>query len=418
MSEIFDDGAAASKRFEANQLFTPSSPIAVAEMFVGRLRQAKKIVDAIGERGRHVVLYGERGVGKSSMAQIIRFFVPVPKDSPRKIKHVRVQAFPGDTFSTVAKRIFQFIHFEEDYGEGRKFYNVAEFYPDEVTIDDFIREMKTFKDWEIPIIVIDEFNEIDDEDTEITIANIIKSLSDDGVNVTMIVVGVADNVTDLIQRHKSIERCTEQIRMPRMGIDERREILKSRLGQLGMTAENNAEWMIINLSRGLPAYVHALGKYAVFHAIDNGSTHITESDVDAAIAEVLDSAQQTLKDAYEEATRSNQARALFRHVLTACALARCDDSGYFMPVAVREPYAAILKRQIKIANFQEALKEFAEERGGILERTGEARSYKFRFASPAMQPYVLMRGIQSGIIDDQAKQSLSSPDEPDLFASD
>lgn len=48
-------------------LFTPSAPIAVAEMFAGRQEQAIKIVDAIGERGRHIVLFGERGVGKSSI---------------------------------------------------------------------------------------------------------------------------------------------------------------------------------------------------------------------------------------------------------------------------------------------------------------------------------------------------------------
>ena len=106
---------AMAKRFEANQLFTPSAPIAVAEMFAGRQAQAGKIVDAIGERGRHIILFGERGVGKSSMAQIIRFFIPA---TPRQVRHIRVQAFPSENFSTLAKRIFSEIHFDADYGEG------------------------------------------------------------------------------------------------------------------------------------------------------------------------------------------------------------------------------------------------------------------------------------------------------------
>src|SRR5688500_1864113 len=97
----FEDISA--KKFEANQLFTPSAPIAVAELFAGRQEQAAKIVEAVGERGRHVIMYGERGVGKSSMAQIIPFFIP---SDPRSVRHIRVQAFPGDTFSVIARRIF------------------------------------------------------------------------------------------------------------------------------------------------------------------------------------------------------------------------------------------------------------------------------------------------------------------------
>jgi hypothetical protein len=181
-----------------------------------------------------------------------------------------------------------------------------------------------------------------------------KALSDSGSNVTIFVVGVADSVTDLIERRQSIERCTEQIQMPRMAVDERQEVLEKRLGQLGMAIWGDGRWKIINLSKGLPAYVHALGKFAVFSALGEGRINVTEADVDSAINQVLQSSQQTLKDAYEAATRSNQARAQFRHVLTACALARVDDAGYFMPASVREPLANILKRPVEIANFQNA----------------------------------------------------------------
>lgn len=403
---------AAAKRFEANQLFTPSAPIAVAEMFAGRQEQAGKIVDAIGERGRHVVLFGERGVGKSSMAQIIRFFIPA---GPMRVRHIRVQAFPGDTFSVVAKRIFSEMHFDADLGDGEKGYTVSQFYPGEVTIDNFLIEMKEFTEAEIPVIIVDEFNELDDEDASIKFSNIMKALSDAGSHVTIFLVGVADNVTDLLERHESVERCTEQILMPRMSVSERKDVLDYRLSRLGMTIHGDGKWKIINLSKGLPAYVHALGKHATFSALSNRRLNITEADVDVAISEVIKASQQTLKDAYEDATRSNNSRALFKHVLTACALAKVDDAGFFVPAAVREPISAILKRRVDIANFQETLRDFAEKRGRILDRAGTDRSFRFRFSKPAMQPYVIMRGISEGIVDEEAKQALSSPEQPDLF---
>ena len=405
---------AKAKRFEANELFTPSTPITIAELFAGRHLQINKMLDAIGERGRHIVLFGERGVGKSSIAQIVPFLIP---KGPRQVRNIRVQAFPGDTFSIIAKRIFSKIHFKADYGQGEKAYSVGEFYPNDVAIDDFLNEMQNFRESEIPIIVIDEFNEITDPTMTVIIANIIKALSDTASNVTMVIVGVADNITQLFEEHRSIERCTEQIQMPRMTVDERKDILDKRISRLGMSIEGDAKWKTINLSKGLPTYVHHLGKHAVFCALQNLRTNVIEHDVDSAIEEVLKAAQQTLKDSYEAATRSNQARALFRHLITACALAKVDDAGYFMPTAIKDPYSAILDKKIEIANFQDTLREFAENRGRILERTGEQRSFRFRFANPAMQPYVIMRGIADGIIDSAAKRALSSPEQGDLFSS-
>lgn len=64
------------KRFEINEIFTPSTPVTTAELFAGRSSQMLRALDAIAERGRHVLLYGERGVGKTSLAQIIPLLVP------------------------------------------------------------------------------------------------------------------------------------------------------------------------------------------------------------------------------------------------------------------------------------------------------------------------------------------------------
>jgi hypothetical protein len=122
-------------------------------------------------------------------------------------------------------------------------------------------------------------------------------------------------------------------------------------------------------------------------------------DVSKAIEDVITGLQETLREAYDAATRSNHAKARFKPVLTACALARCDDSGFFMPAA--------------IADFTDMLTEFADRRGQILERTGEARAYRFRFAKPAMQPYVLMRALQAGLVGDDIQRSLASPRQAD-----
>ena len=77
---ITDNEEINAKRFEINELFTPSTPVTTRELFAGRSSQLLRIIDAVAERGRHVVLYGERGVGKTSLARIVEYLGPVDKE--------------------------------------------------------------------------------------------------------------------------------------------------------------------------------------------------------------------------------------------------------------------------------------------------------------------------------------------------
>ncbi|WP_454625731.1 nSTAND1 domain-containing NTPase [Bradyrhizobium cenepequi] len=411
---LMKPGDVAAKRFEINQLFTPSTPVTVAELFAGRPDQMLRIVDTISERGRHATVYGERGVGKTSLMQVVPFIIPTQKEH---IRYCRVQAFPNSTFHSLFQQVFKRIKFTADIGDGPQEYDASQAIAGEITPDDVVAEFSNFGLNDVPIIVLDEFNEILDQKTPSLVANTIKALSDAGTNVTVIVVGVADNVTQLIENHESIQRCTEQISMPRMTKEELWEVLDKRLKQLDFTISPDAKWKIINLSKGLPAYVHALGKFACLSATFIGSRlHLDESNVDKAIDSLIDSSDQTFKDIYQAATRSNQPDSMLQQVLTACALAKADESGYFKPVAVKEPLSAILGRSVDIANYQSHLKAFIDpKRKQVLQRVGEPRAYRFRFRQPAMQPFVIMKGITDNIIDVGAKRALSSPEQPDLF---
>lgn len=416
MAKVLKAGDIAPKRFEINQLFTPSTPVNAAELFAGRLGQIMRIVDTIAEVGRHAVVFGERGVGKTSLMQIVPYMVP---DRVGRIRYCRVPAFPNSTFHSLFNSVFKNIKFSADVGDGVQEYDVSETFTGTIAPDDVVREFRHFSPNDIPIVVLDEFNEITDVETPMLVANTIKALSDSGTNVTIIIVGVADNVTQLIENHESIQRCTEQIPMPRMTTDELSEVLDKRLRQLGYTITGDAKWKIINLAKGLPAYVHGLGKHACLSAlVVGGRLHIEEMHVDAAIDGLIASSDRTFKDSYDAATRSAQPDNLLKEVLTACALAKVDESGYFRPAAVKEPLSGILGKSVEIANFQNHLKAFIDpKRKAILQRDGEPRAYRFRFRQPAMQPFVLMKGMTENIISIDAKRALSSPEEPDLFAS-
>jgi hypothetical protein len=82
-------------------------------------------------------------------------------------------------------------------------------------------------------------------------------------------------------------------------------------------------------------------------------------------------------------------------------LAATDDLGFFSAVDVRGKFTDIMGKRYEIPAFSQHLKNFcSDERGPILERKGTKRRYRFRFINPLLQPFVIMRGIESGLIDE------------------
>jgi DNA-binding NtrC family response regulator len=65
MSVAIDIAAAQVRAIEAGTVFTPSAPINDKALFAGRIDQVRQVMDAVSQRGRHAVIYGERGVGKT-----------------------------------------------------------------------------------------------------------------------------------------------------------------------------------------------------------------------------------------------------------------------------------------------------------------------------------------------------------------
>jgi len=403
-------------RFEAVRIFTPSTPIGVAELFSGRQQQIRRLIDTVAEPGRHAIVYGEPGVGKTSLAQVIQHVIPAGN---HKLTYVRKAAFSSDTFSSIWMSIFRDIRFTMDIGEGPKSYAVADAYQNGVTPSDVVRELSYFTPQDIPIIVIDEYNLVKAKDQSKQMAETIKAVSDEGLNVTIILVGISDTVENLVEGHGSLSRCSEEVLMPRMSSHEMQVLLESRMSRLKMKIQGDAKWKIINLAKGLPAFAHALGKGATLSTIDARGLLVAERNVDHSIEDFLKASQNSLKMDYEVAVRSNQEKARFRQILTACAMAITDESGYFTAKQVQQPLRRILGRDIGIDGFNPNLKELASaKRGSVLQQIGSERIYRYRFTDPAMQPYVVMKGIQDGFLDEQARSALSAPEQGSLFPTD
>ena len=204
---------------------------------------------------------------------------------------------------------------------------------------------------------------------------------------TIIIVGVASSIDDLIQEHRSVERELCKILMPRMTNDELKEIVQKSLKQLDMEIDVDAEELIVTLSQGLPHYTHLLGKAACRAAIQKNHRRISSSHVKSGIAGSLEETQQSVAASYQEATASPRKDTLFKEVLLACALAPVDDLGFFASADVRDPLSTIMKKHYDIPGFSQHLDKFSSNlRGNVLEKAGTQRRFRFRFRNPLCNP--------------------------------
>lgn len=375
--------------YEVQDLFSPATPINAADLIAGRGEQITKLTNAVMERGRHAVLFGERGVGKTSLSTTIHGLLPKGR---RNFFPIRKPANPSDDFSSLWRRIFAEITTEDGH-------RVSEHYPGAISPDDVVRELRAFPAATFPIVIVDEFDKLLDQDAKRLTTHTLKALSDEGITATVILIGVAEDISLLVEEHASIKRNITEIPMPRMSDDEMSQILDQRYSRVGMIISGQARDMILTLSRGLPEYVHFLGRDAAMNAISRRDHDIRADDVDAAVEQMVQGADHTLRDAYNNAVLSNKKKNLYKQVLCACALAKADPQGYFIPSDVLPPLSMILKRDIKIANFFGHIEGFCdEERGSILEKKGSSKAYRYRFREPKMQPYVVMKGMADGLI--------------------
>lgn len=385
------------KGLHASRVFTPTSPIDEKSLFAGRNGQTRSIIDVINQKGQHAIVYGERGVGKTSLVNVLAAFLGMPT-----VIAPRVNCDSTDTFASVWRKAFEQIELTKRM-PGIGFTptdrvdksNSVDLLGTDISPDSVRRALTVLSQSALTIFIVDEFDRLSQEPRR-AFADTVKALSDHAVRATVILVGVADSVEELIAEHQSVERALVQVQMPRMSAEEIRLIITNGLGSLGMQITPGALRQIAKLAQGLPHYAHLLGLHATRAALDTQTLEINVEAVRQAIEKSIKGANQSIRTSYELAVRSARRDNLFADVLLSCALAETSDLGFFAAQSIREPMQKVTGKDYKIPSFAQHLNEFCDvKRGPILQKIGSRRLYRYRFINPLMQPFVLMQGIHS-----------------------
>jgi Cdc6-like AAA superfamily ATPase len=382
------------------EAFTPRTPIQLDDLFAGRDKEIERLFRAIEERSTHPIIFGERGVGKTSLANFAARVLE--RRGALVCKHA---CSSTSNFESIVRSLFQQIRLKgTDTGVGFEKKDeiiessVANLLPSgPISVQAALGVLKPIRSTPV-VLIVDEFDRIQDPAVRSSIADLIKGASDESIPVTVALVGVADDLTGLIGAHPSVERNILQVHLPLMSPAEIKKIAEQGGKYAGIEFADEVSNKIVQLSQGFPYYAHLLCLYSALNAVQNFRIKVIRDDLKQAVLASVEDADRSLREAYNLAIASSR-ETLFPDVLYAAARAKTNEVGTFSPTDMAAVTIAAGKQLSIYALYYPLSRLILPERGPILKRIGQPRRYRYKFANPMMRQFILLKQAeQRGLI--------------------
>jgi AAA domain len=281
-------GESVSFRIRLRNAFTPAQPIIDQRMFAGRREILTTLIRSIEDERLHVILYGERGIGKTSLLHVL---AKAAQEARYIVTYVSCGAASSfdETFRAVAADIPLMFH--RDHGptspeaeRGDMFTNLlSESRVSARQASDLCTKVIDSR----VLVILDEFDRCENLDFRRDIAEFLKNLSDRSVRVQLVIAGVADNLAELIQHRPTINRNIFAVEAPRMSPEEIGELVGKGEAASGLTYSDDARDMIVSIANGMPYSASLLSQHSGLAALNEGRSTVIVDDVSAALAEAL-----------------------------------------------------------------------------------------------------------------------------------
>jgi hypothetical protein len=365
------------------QVFSPAKEVELPEKFAGRAKQVLRLTDALHVGGSCPVIYGHKGLGKSSLAlQVERIakgdvellddlgqidralaeearFIVLPvtcTDAVRDLDgllRLLINAADGVVAEAESAGKFKLVEKQTKRGISLKpfTYETTRKYEDakgqslsaDLSLAERLDKICCLLSdmYEQPVLfVIDEVDRV--EQTK-GLASFLKAYSSD--RLKFILVGIGNNISDLLADHASLERSLAAVEVKLMEAPELEEIVvraETALAALGhgLAFAPDAKRLLSRIAAGFPWFVHVLGQQALVNTFDAGQSVVPADAVDRAAADMIaNDFTQQFSDRYQRAVRDSPSREI---VLRAFAEWRQAD------VPTREIYQ--VARSLGVSN--------------------------------------------------------------------
>jgi Cdc6-like AAA superfamily ATPase len=275
--------AFSAARVKLRRAFTPSQPITDRQMFAGRTAAMSAIIRAIEDQKLHVVIHGERGVGKTSALNVLT-------QAAREARYlvIYVSCGAGSTFDDVFRAVSLQIPlmYHSAYGPtdpaAERGGTVADLLPEGTVSTRLAGDILSKIVGTRILVILDEFDRAESAPFRTAMGELMKDLSDRSVRVQLVIAGVAANLTELLEHIPSIQRNVFALQLSTMSSEEIRALVAKGSESSGLTFEPGAVEQVETLSVGFPYRASLVSHHAGLTALDDQRLTVTQDDVEGA----------------------------------------------------------------------------------------------------------------------------------------
>lgn len=388
--------------------FSASNPVSDHELLQGRQDILREIERAFVTRGRHIFIYGERGIGKTSVARSASTFHQ-PAQLGLKTVQCESAVSPYDVMRDIASQLLQptsarkvtqrtrvsvpgLSHeqtIELERGTIPKFCSINEAVA--------AARILTQRYSDPPVIIVDEYHKLADAEARQKLAEYFRAISDQEVPLRFIICGVAETLDKLVSDDASLGRFLKPIALDPIDFGARQAILKRAAEEIGLTIDDETLWRTAIISDGYPYYVKLIGEYLFWGVFDDQENPSSTRPVhfEEAILGAAKNAEANLKAPYELATRKYTDD--YEEVLWA--FADTSDLERRYRDAYDDSYCRITdergRKAITDKTFYTRVRSLCDEsHGGMLSAVSGGR---YRFTHSRYRGYVRLMAARKGV---------------------
>ena len=386
----------AAARIKLRSAFTPSQPITDKRMFAGRIDVLTTLIRSLEDQRVHVILYGERGIGKTSLVHVLT-------QAAEEARYIVVYCSCGagsnfdEIFRAVAADVPLLFHrgFAPTADAAEKGGTLADLLPPGPLSPRLVADLFAKLTGTRLLVVLDEFDVCESPDFRRNIAELIKNLSDRSIRTQLVIAGVAADLTELVQHIPSIRRNIFALQVPKMSAAEISHLVENGEEISGVTFDKVALDYIVFVANGSPYFASLLSHHSGLTAIDNGRVKVTLDDVSTAVDQALAEFRGRISK-HSQAQIDQAAKSGVRHVLGVMAGAALFNSGRFdgRDVDALYPSAA------NAATFKATIDELAAKRV-LLEVHEDEYGRGYRFSEEAVLPYLWILAAQKRFLENR-----------------